>query len=47
MSGYMTASGKDIAIHTHRPNLPYRFAVLDSPVINAFAGPGHHPLPGR
>lgn len=40
MSGYVTASGKDIAVHTHRPNLPYRFAVLDSPVINAFAVPG-------
>lgn len=40
MSGYVTASGKDIAVHTHLPNLPYRFAVLDSPVINAFAVPG-------
>ena len=40
MTGYMTTSGKVLAEHSHRPNLVYHFAVLDSPVINAFAVPG-------
>ena len=25
---------------THRPKLEYHFAVLDTPVVNAFAAPG-------
>jgi predicted Zn-dependent protease len=40
MMGYVTTSGKVLAEHSHRPNLAYHFAVLDSPVINAFAVPG-------
>ena len=40
MMNYVTTSGKALAEHSHRPNLPYHFAVLDSPVINAFAVPG-------
>ena len=40
LAGYVAASGKAIGIHTHRPKLVYHFAVLDSPVINAFAAPG-------
>ena len=40
LTAYVTTSGKALAEHTHRPNLAYRFAVLDSPVINAFAVPG-------
>ncbi len=37
---YVENIGKALVPHTHRPNLPYRFAVLDTPVINAFAVPG-------
>jgi predicted Zn-dependent protease len=40
LTAYVAAAGKTVAAGTHRPNLPYRFAVLDSPVINAFAVPG-------
>ncbi len=40
LTAYVAAAGKTIAAGTHRPNLPYHFAVLDSPVINAFAVPG-------
>jgi len=32
--------GQHMAALTHRPRLPWRFTVLDSPVINAFAVPG-------
>ncbi|MBN1293482.1 MAG: M48 family metalloprotease [Candidatus Latescibacteria bacterium] len=32
--------GQEMAHITHRPNLPYNFTVLDSPIINAFAVPG-------
>ena len=40
LTAYVAAAGGTIARGTHRPNLPYRFIVLDSPVINAFAVPG-------
>jgi predicted Zn-dependent protease len=40
LTAYVASAGKTIATGTHRPNLPYRFIVLDSPVINAFAVPG-------
>jgi predicted Zn-dependent protease len=30
----------DMAKISHRPNLPWKFTVLDSPVVNAFAVPG-------
>jgi predicted Zn-dependent protease len=32
--------GEDLASHSHRPELFYRFTVLDSTAINAFALPG-------
>ncbi|MFH1311942.1 MAG: M48 family metalloprotease [Candidatus Eisenbacteria bacterium] len=32
--------GQDMSKVTQRPNLEYHFQVLDTPVINAFAGPG-------
>ncbi len=32
--------GDKMALHTQRRNLPWKFTVLDSPVINAFAVPG-------
>jgi len=34
------AIGRDLALHSHRPGLPYRFTVLDSTEVNAFALPG-------
>ena len=40
LSKYVTSVGMAMVPHTHRPNLAYHFAVLDSPVVNAFAAPG-------
>ena len=40
LAQYVSSIGMALAPHTHRPNLPYHFAVLDSPVVNAFAAPG-------
>ena len=37
---WFTAKGSSIAAISHRPNLPWKFTVLDSPVVNAFAIPG-------
>jgi predicted Zn-dependent protease len=37
---YVAGVGKRIFPHSHRPNLPYAFQVLDTPVVNAFAAPG-------
>lgn len=37
---YIESVGKRLVPHTHRPHLDYKFAVLDTPVINAFAVPG-------
>lgn len=37
---YIDGIGRAIVPHTHRPDLEYHFAVLDTPVINAFAVPG-------
>ncbi len=37
---YLDGIGQAIVPHTHRPDLEYHFAILDSPVINAFAVPG-------
>ncbi|MDH4196282.1 MAG: M48 family metalloprotease [Candidatus Aminicenantes bacterium] len=39
-AAYLPKTGAILVPHTHRPKLPYHFAVLDSPVINAFAAPG-------
>ena len=38
---YVSKVGHSMVPHTHRPNIPYRFTVLDSPEINAFAIPGY------
>lgn len=38
---YVSRVGQALVPHTHRPELNYRFTVLDSPVINAFATPGY------
>ena len=41
---YVNDLGLWIALHSERPNLPWRFGVLDSPNINAFATPGGYVL---
>ena len=40
VSAYVRSVGNSLVGHTHRPHLEYRFDVLDSPVVNAFAVPG-------
>ncbi len=37
---YVAAIGARLAAASHRPDLPWRFVVIDSPVVNAFAVPG-------
>lgn len=37
---FITERGMEMAKISHRPNLPYEFKILDSPVVNAFAVPG-------
>ncbi|MBU0689405.1 MAG: M48 family metalloprotease [Gammaproteobacteria bacterium] len=40
LQAYVDRVGQNLATHSHRNNLRYRFTVLDSPEINAFALPG-------
>ncbi|MBE9533058.1 MAG: M48 family metalloprotease, partial [Proteobacteria bacterium] len=40
LQAYVQTVGDKLAIVSHRKELMYRFTVLDSPVINAFALPG-------
>lgn len=40
LNQYVTDVGQSLVPHTHRSHLKYHFAVLDSPVVNAFAVPG-------
>ncbi len=40
LQAYVTQIGKKLAAQSHRTNLVYRFSVLDSPGVNAFALPG-------
>ena len=37
---YVNQVGRWVALHSERPNLPWRFAVMDTLVPNAFAAPG-------
>ncbi len=37
---FITTKGTEMGKISHRPNLEYKFKILDSPVINAFAVPG-------
>ncbi len=37
---YVNLVGLSVAMNSPRPDIPYRFVVLDSPVQNAFACPG-------
>jgi predicted Zn-dependent protease len=40
VAGYVATIGGRIAANSETPNLRFRFTVLDSPVVNAFALPG-------
>jgi len=40
LRAYVQAVGERLAAHSARPHLQYRFTVLDSPGVNAFALPG-------
>ncbi len=40
LSSYVQNLGRTIAAKTEFPNLPYRFTVLNSPIVNAMALPG-------
>jgi predicted Zn-dependent protease len=37
---FIRAKGQAMAKISHRPNLPWTFTIVDSPVVNAFAVPG-------
>jgi predicted Zn-dependent protease len=40
LQAYVSRVGNQLAAKSHRPRLQYRFTVLDSPEVNAFALPG-------
>ncbi|HXW97597.1 MAG TPA: M48 family metalloprotease [Gemmatimonadales bacterium] len=40
MQAYVSGIGKEIAVTTERPKLPWTFTVIDDPTVNAFALPG-------
>jgi predicted Zn-dependent protease len=40
LNAYIRSVGEKMVPITHRPALPYHFAVLDTPIENAFAAPG-------
>jgi predicted Zn-dependent protease len=40
LTRYVAAVGTEMTPRTHRPKLDYHFAILDTPVVNAFAAPG-------
>ncbi len=40
MQDFINNYGKKMAAISHRPQLDYKFRILDSPVVNAFAVPG-------
>jgi len=40
LQAYVAAIGQKMAQASHRPDLPWTFTVVDSPVVNAFAIPG-------
>ncbi len=40
LQGYVNRVGRWIALQSERPDLPWRFAVIDTASINAFAAPG-------
>lgn len=40
LAAYMAETGKRLAVITHRPQMPYRFEVVNAVYINAYAFPG-------
>jgi len=40
LNEYVNRVGQSMVANSHRPNLKHYFAVLDTPVVNAFAAPG-------
>jgi predicted Zn-dependent protease len=40
LQAYVRAVGQKLVASSHRPNLPWSFAVVDEPAVNAFAVPG-------
>jgi len=40
LQGYLQGIGQPMARISHRPDLDWKFKVMDSPVVNAFAAPG-------
>lgn len=40
LQSFLEQKGKQMAAKSHRPNLPWTFRLVDSPVVNAFAVPG-------
>ncbi|MCX6558092.1 MAG: M48 family metallopeptidase [Candidatus Aminicenantes bacterium] len=40
LQDYINGVGQKMVPYSHRPNLKYHFAVLDTAVVNAFAAPG-------
>ncbi len=40
LQAFVNEKGKAMAQISHRPDLPYQFFIVDSPVVNAFAVPG-------
>ncbi len=40
LNAYVNEIGQKVARYTERPNVTYRFTVLDNPMVNAFALPG-------
>lgn len=40
MAQFLTEKGNAMAAISERPNLPWKFTLIDSPVVNAFAVPG-------
>lgn len=44
LQAYVNRVGRWIAVQSERPDLPWRFAVIESPAINAFAAPGGYVL---
>lgn len=40
LQDFINAKGREMGAVSHRPEVPYEFKILDSPVVNAFALPG-------
>ncbi len=40
LAAYLDSVGQRLAAHTELPALGYKFTILDSPIVNAFAAPG-------